>query len=121
MQTEAADDLYGGAPDDFMETRKRLVAAAKKAGDADLAKKIGALAVHPVSAWALNGLTHGVRPDELERLLDLGAELRSAWASGEPMGGIDQRRGELISQLARMTRSLARRTVVPCAIPRSGR
>ena len=51
--SEAADDLYGGAPDDFMETRKRLVAAAKKAGDADLAKKIGALRRPTVSAWAL--------------------------------------------------------------------
>ncbi|WP_405140966.1 hypothetical protein OG589_28920 [Sphaerisporangium sp. NBC_01403] len=102
----AASELYEGTPDDFVERRERLAAEAKKAGDAGLAKRIGELRRPTVSAWAVNRLARS-DSGELARLLDLGAELRSAWASGEPIGGMDQRRGELISGLVRTARSLA--------------
>lgn len=102
----AVSELYGGTPDDFVERRKQLAAEAKKAGDPGLAKRIGALRRPTVSAWAVNRLARSA-PDELGELLDLGADLRSAWASGGPIGELDQRRGELITRLSRTTHSLA--------------
>jgi hypothetical protein len=102
----AASELYGGAPEDFVERRKGLAAEAKKAGDAELARRVGGLRRPTVSAWAINRLARSA-PDELGELLDVGAGLRTAWASGGQIGELDQRRGELIARLARTTASLA--------------
>ncbi|WP_248958281.1 hypothetical protein [Sphaerisporangium perillae] len=104
--SDAASELYGVAPEDFVETRKRLAAEAKKAGDADLAKRVGALRRPTVSAWAVNRLARAA-PDELGELLDLGADLRSAWETGGQLGEFDQRRGELVARLARTAHALA--------------
>ncbi|MET8160191.1 hypothetical protein ABZT47_27840 [Sphaerisporangium sp. NPDC005289] len=104
--SQAVSELYGGAPEDFVETRKRLAAEAKKAGDAGLAKSIGALRRPTVSAWAVNRLARDA-PDELDELLDLGADLRAAWGKGGQIGELDQRRGELVARLARTVDALA--------------
>jgi hypothetical protein len=101
-----ANELDEGAPEEFVERRKQLAAEAKKAGDADLAKGIAGLRRPTVSAWAVNRLARSA-PDEVGRLLDLGAELRSAWAAGERVGELDQRRGALIARLLRTAHSLA--------------
>ncbi|RCG32048.1 hypothetical protein DQ384_05820 [Sphaerisporangium album] len=101
-----ADELYAGAPEDFVETRKRLAAEAKKGGDAALAKRIAALRRPTVSAWAANQLARSA-PDEVDRLLDLGDELRAAWTSGGRIGDLDRRRGELVSGLLRRAQALA--------------
>ncbi|GII85675.1 hypothetical protein Ssi03_36650 [Sphaerisporangium siamense] len=102
----AADELYGGTPEDFVETRKRLAAEAKRSGDAGLARRIGGLRRPTVSAWAVNRLARSA-PDELGRLLDLGDELRSAWAAGGQIGDLDRRRGELVARLLRAARRSA--------------
>ncbi|GGK75289.1 hypothetical protein Sme01_50890 [Sphaerisporangium melleum] len=104
--SEAVGELYGITPEEFVETRKRLAAEAKKSGDAALAKSIGALRRPTVSAWAVNRLARDA-PDELEELLDLGAELRSAWESGGRPGELDQRRAELVTRLSRTVLTLA--------------
>jgi hypothetical protein len=103
----AENELYGVTPEEFVETRKRLAAEAKQAGDRDLAKRIGALRRPTASAWAINQLTRA-SPDELGWLSDVGADLRTAWAAGRHVGGLDQRRGELIDLLGRTTRALAK-------------
>ncbi|MBC6463461.1 hypothetical protein, partial [Actinomadura sp. HBU206391] len=107
-----ANELYGAAPEEFVETRKRLAAEAKKAGDRDLAKRIGALRRPTASAWAINQLARSA-PDELGWLSDVGADLRAAWAEGRHVGGLDQRRGEVIDLLGRTARALARQAGRP--------
>ncbi|MFI0356869.1 hypothetical protein [Actinomadura sp. 9N407] len=104
--SSAAHDLYGVAPDDFMDTRKRLVQEAKTAGDAALAKKIGALRRPTLPAWAVNLLSRSAG-EELGWLLDVGTQMREAWSSGGSIGGLEQRRGELVALLVRRARELA--------------
>ncbi|WP_433324171.1 hypothetical protein [Spirillospora sp. CA-294931] len=114
--SSAAHELYGVVPQDFMETRKRLVDEARSAGDKGLAKDIGALRKPTVSAWAVNLLTRSAGED-LERLLDAGADLREAWATGGHIGGLEQRRGELVTLLVRTARALAAEAGQPLRDP----
>ncbi|MWK38967.1 hypothetical protein GEV43_36380 [Actinomadura sp. J1-007] len=104
--SSAAHELYGVAPDDFIETRKRLTREARDGGDAALAKRIGALRRPTVPAWAVNLLSRSAG-EELGLLLDVGAEMRSAWSSGGSIGGLEQRRGELVGLLVRRAGELA--------------
>jgi hypothetical protein len=102
----AAHELYGVAPDAFMETRKRLVQEARAEGDTALAKRIGTLRRPTLSAWAVNLLGRSAG-EELGWLLDVGERLRGAWASGGSIGGLEQRRGEVVRLLVRRARELA--------------
>ncbi|MFI0374420.1 hypothetical protein ACH35V_41735 [Actinomadura sp. 1N219] len=104
--SSAADELYGVRPADFVETRKRLAQDAKAAGDAALAKRIGALRRPTLSAWAVNLLSRSAA-DDLGRLLDVGAEMREAWGSGGGLGDLEQRRGRLVGSLVRTAGELA--------------
>ncbi|MEU5884708.1 hypothetical protein [Spirillospora sp. NPDC047279] len=104
--SSAARELYGGAPAEFVARRKELVQEAKESGDADLAKAIGALRRPTLSAWAVDLLAHE-SAEELGWLLDVGADLRAAWASGGHIGGLEQRRSELIALLVRTAKRLA--------------
>jgi hypothetical protein len=71
------DTLYGVPPEEFMALRKELVAAAKKRGDADAAKLIGAARRPTAAAWVVNLL---VRHDltAKPRLSELTEALRAA-------------------------------------------
>lgn len=102
----AAHELYGVPPSEFMESRTRLVAQARRAGDQGLAKRIGALRRPTVAAWAVNRLSREAG-DDVGRLLDVGTELRAAWESGGSIGGLEQRRGELVALLLRAAGELA--------------
>ena len=102
----AAHELYGVAPDAFVETRTRLVREARAGGDAALAKRLGALRRPTVSAWAVNLLGRSAG-EELGWLLETGERLREAWASGGGLGGLEQRRGEVVRLLVRRARELA--------------
>ncbi|HEX2315197.1 MAG TPA: hypothetical protein VHJ17_15750, partial [Thermomonospora sp.] len=104
--SDAAHRLYGVTPEEFMDERKRLVAEARAAGDAGAAKEIGRLRKPTLSAWAVNRLSRAAGSD-LEMLLDLGADLREAWSSGGSIGGLEQRRGEIVALLLRRARRLA--------------
>ncbi|MFI0412010.1 hypothetical protein [Actinomadura sp. 3N508] len=98
--SSAADELYGVRPADFVATRKRLAQEAKDAGDGPLAKRIGALRRPTLSAWAVNLLSRSAA-DDLDRLLDVGAEMREAWGSGGGLGDLEQRRARLVGSLVR--------------------
>jgi len=102
----ATRDLYGVIPAEFMAKRKDLVQQARDAGDTALAKRIGALRKPTLSAWAVNLLSRS-SAEELGWLLDVGADLRGAWGSGGHIGGLEQRRTELITLLVRTARRLA--------------
>ncbi|WP_026404127.1 hypothetical protein [Actinomadura rifamycini] len=105
--SNAARELYGVDPDEFVETRTRLVREAKKAGDAALAKRIGGLRRPTVSAWAVNLLARAAAGD-LGRLLDVGDELRAAWgAGGGGLGELEGRRARSVDGLLREAESLA--------------
>ncbi|MFD0534906.1 hypothetical protein ACFQY7_15295 [Actinomadura luteofluorescens] len=118
--SSAADELYGVPPADFVETRKRLVQEAKGAGDAALAKRIGALRRPTLSAWAVNLLARSAA-DELTGLLDVGEEMRAAWGSGRGLGDLEQRRARLVGSLVRTAANSPRTRAAHCASRRSAR
>jgi hypothetical protein len=97
----AVAELYGVAPTDFVATRTRL---AKE--HPDLASRLRGLRRPTVSAWAVNQLARSAA-EEVGWLLDVGTELREAWTSGDHIGGVEQRRSELIARLIRTARELA--------------
>ncbi len=74
---EAFAVLYGGAPESFLDERKRLSAQARSEGDAAAAKSIGALRKPTVAASVVNRYVYE-SPDSVDRLLDVGTRLRAA-------------------------------------------
>jgi hypothetical protein len=93
-------DLFSVPPGRFVATRDRLAAAARDEGDRRRAGEISRLRRPTVSAWAVNLLALQA-PDELGPLLDIGAELRTAWAQGGGLGDAERRRSDLIARLVR--------------------
>lgn len=93
-------DLFCIPPARFVAARDRLAAAARDEGDKRRAGEISRLRRPTVSAWAVNLLAHRAS-DELGPLLDIGAELRTAWAKGGGLGDAERRRSDLISRLVR--------------------
>jgi hypothetical protein len=96
------DQLYGARPEDFTALRTKLVAAAKKRGDADGAKVIAAARRPTTAAWVVNAL---VRSDDSARtrLADLGERLRAAHASldGARIRELSAVQRKLIDELVR--------------------
>ena len=90
-----ADELYGLPPKDFTAARN---AAAKQAGDKDLAKAIQELRKPTVGAWAVNKLVRDA-PEGLEEALGLStAELT--------MRELGRKRKELMEALVYRTLEL---------------
>lgn len=85
-EIEPLDDdlrtLYAEPRSTFLERRKELVGAARRDGDRDRATMIAALRKPSVAAHAVNLLAQTDDP-ALERLLELGAQVRQAFAAGE--------------------------------------
>lgn len=100
----AAAELYAGSPEDFVERRKTLVAAARATKDRTLATAIGKLRRPTRSAWLVN-LYARENADEVAALLELGAALQAAQ---EQLSATDLRRlsGERQKTLAAATRSV---------------
>ena len=82
--------LYATEPAAFVSTRTLLAAEAKVSGDAALAEEIGRLRKPTAAAWAVN-LTTRERPDQVERLRDVGQRLRAAQARLDAAGLRDLR------------------------------
>ena len=53
---EAVAELYSSSPEEFVERRRVLVARARAAGEASVAKQIAALRKPTRSAWVINQL-----------------------------------------------------------------
>ncbi|HEV7418780.1 MAG TPA: hypothetical protein VGO30_02925, partial [Mycobacterium sp.] len=96
------DQLYGVRPEEFTALRTRLAAAAKKRGDAEEAKQIGAARRPTTAAWVVNDL---VRSDDTVRvrLADLSERLRAAHASmdGARIRELSAAQRKLIDELVR--------------------
>jgi hypothetical protein len=96
------DRLYGVAPQDFTALRTELVAAAKKRGDAQAAKRIAASRRPTAAAWVVNAMVHG-SGDVRTRLSELAERLRAAHASmdGARIRELTAAQRKLIDELAR--------------------
>src|SRR3954453_20759084 len=91
-----AEDLYGLPPDEFTAARDE---AATQATDSVLKKAIKSLRKPTVSAHAVNQLVRQ-HPDEIDDLLDLGDELRSAMSGNKgDVRRLTEQRRDLISSL----------------------
>ena len=99
---EAVAELYSSDPDEFIERRGALAAAARAAGQAPAAQQIAGLRKPTRSAWVVNQLVRAA-PEVPSELDSLGAELRAAQRSldGEAIRELSQRRHQLIEALAR--------------------
>lgn len=97
---EAVDELYVLAPSDFLAARTRLAAAAKAAGDTAVAAAITALRKPTLAAWAVNVMARR-RPDDLDRLAELAADLRDAQhqLDGPRMTALARSRTTLVDEL----------------------
>jgi hypothetical protein len=99
---QAADQLYAADPDEFVDRRRTLAAAARQDGDAAAAKAIAALRKPTRSAWTLNALA---RADAglIQRAADLGTRLRDAERrlDGKALRELSRERLELVDAMAR--------------------
>ncbi|MGV9499557.1 hypothetical protein ACWDQ0_14865 [Streptomyces sp. NPDC003642] len=103
-----ADELYALRPEEFTAARASAVAAARTAGDRELATRIGALRKPSLAAWVSNLLVRS-RPGEVEPLLRLGEGLRQAHQDldGAQLRELSRRQHALIRALSLQARQLA--------------
>ena len=96
------DRLYGVDPAEFTELRKELVTEAKKRGDRDAARTIGAARRPTTAAWVVNAL---VRADgtAASRLEEIGQHLRAAHAAmdGAKIRELSAAQRKLVDELVR--------------------
>ncbi len=99
--SDALDALYAARPEDFTARRTELAAAAKKAGDGDAAKQIGASRKPTVAAWVVNLLA--LRGTARAQLGDLRSRLREAHAAmdGEAIRALTSEQRRLVEELSR--------------------
>jgi hypothetical protein len=106
---QLADELYTLGPEEFIPARDAKVRAARADGKAALAADLKALRKPTQGAWLVNLLAHE-RPEDLSRLLDLGASLREAQASlqGDELRRLSAQRSQVVAALARDALDLGR-------------
>ncbi|MER7405943.1 hypothetical protein ABT373_26500 [Streptomyces sp. NPDC000070] len=109
-----ADELYALRPEEFTAARSSAVAAARTAGDRELAERIGALRKPSLAAWASNLLVRS-RPGDVEPLLRLGEGLRHAHQALDrtQLRELSRQRHALIRALSAQVRQLAAETGHP--------
>ena len=117
MADAELDELYAAKPEDFTALRTKLAGAAKKAGDADAAKRISAARKPTTAAWVVNRLALGDKQVK-ERLADLGERLRAAHAEmdGERIRELSTEQRRLVDELARTGFEEAALTDPPAAL-----
>jgi hypothetical protein len=105
---QAADELYGLAPEEFTAARDEQVRAARSAGNRRLAAALGRLRRPTVSAYVLNLLVRD-QPEVGEHLVALGEELRRAQQelSGSALRQLATQRAQLVGVLVRSARKIA--------------
>jgi hypothetical protein len=91
------DRLFGLAPEAFVAARDKLARQHRRDGDQDAAARVKALRRPSLSAWAVNQLARGRRP-ELERLLDAGERLRGAHRADPAGSAVDELRAAALAE-----------------------
>lgn|GEM_PF-888479 len=104
---DVLDDLYGGAPDDFVARRDAAARAARSAGDRDLARRIGALRKPTAAAALVNALMRD-DPGLAGRVVALGDALREAERTldGPGLRDLSTQRRTLVRALVARAREL---------------
>jgi hypothetical protein len=107
----ATQELYGLAPTQFTAARDAKASEARQTGSSELAASLKKLRKPSVGAWLANLLVLGQSKD-IERLIELGAELRSPKRKleGEEIRRVSKEKGDVVSKLVREARSRASRT-----------
>lgn len=105
---QAEADLYGRPRSEFTAARDAAVRQARTAGEDDLAEAIRELRKPTVSAWLVNVLVRE-RPEDVDRLTELGAELRKAQAGldADSLRRLSEERPAVVASLTREARRLA--------------
>ena len=108
---EVADELYRLPLPAFTATRDARAAEAARAGDRELAAAVKKLRKPTTGAWLANLLAHE-RPDDVGRLVDLGAALRSAQGrlAGDDLRRLSQERRDVVTALSAEATRLGRDT-----------
>ncbi len=109
-----SQELYGLVPGEFTAARDAKASAARKAGHPELASSLKKLRKPSVGAWLANLLVLEQSKD-VERLIDLGLELRAPRHNldGEQIRRVSKEKGDAISKLVRDARAQASRMDVP--------
>jgi hypothetical protein len=117
MADAELDELYAAKPEDFTALRTKLVAAAKKRGDADGAKRVSTARKPTTAAWVVNRLALGDK-QVMERLADLRERLRAAHAEmdGQRIRALSIEQRRLVDELARTGFEEATLTDPPAAL-----
>jgi len=104
---DVAQELYALVPEEFTAARNTRAKEAKAAGDTELASQVQALRKPTAGAWLLNQLVR-VHADEVQQVLDLGAQLRAAQGSlgAAEVRALDQQRRQLTRAVAQQARRL---------------
>ena len=100
MSAHDLDELYRTPPAEFTAVRGRLVKAARSRGETDEAKRLAAARKPTTAAWVVNALTHR-DPEVVERLGDLGEQLRAAHATmaGDRIRELSAEQRRLVAKL----------------------
>ncbi|WP_446665912.1 hypothetical protein [Flexivirga sp. B27] len=95
------EQLYAGAPEDFVARRDAAVKSARADGDKDLAARIKQLRRPTAAAVLINRLRRSPDHTALDALLDLGERLRDAQSRLDPaaMKSLGAERNSLIAAL----------------------
>ncbi len=103
-----AAQLYALPPEEFVAARTRAVRDARAAGDRELARRVGGLRKPAVAAWVVNQLVRR-RPDDIDRMLEVGRALRAAQADldAAALRDLGRQRRRLTAALARDGRALS--------------
>ncbi len=109
-----ADELYGLTPGEFTSTRTARAAAARQAGNRELATAIKELRRPTTGAWLANLLERD-RHEELLALLELGEETRRAHSKldAEDLRRLSRQRRQVVAALSHDARRLARDVGLP--------
>lgn len=107
----ATQELYGLTPTQFTAARDAKASEARQTGRPELASSIKKLRKPSVGAWLANLLVLEQSRD-VERLIDLGAELRAPKRNleGEQIRRVSKEKGDAVSKLVREATSKASRT-----------
>jgi hypothetical protein len=114
---DAVAELYSADPDQFVERRGALAAAARTAGQAPAARQIAGLRKPTRSAWVVNQLARA-EPGFTSELTSLGEELRAAQEAldGAAIRELSQRRHRLIETLTRRAFEVVGQPQPPAAL-----
>ena len=105
---QAVDELYALPLEEFVAERDARAKRIRAGGDRELAGRVAALQKPTVAAWLLNQLARQ-RPEAVDQLVSLGADLRAVQQNldGDQLRALGRRRQQLVRAFVREAGQLA--------------